>query len=176
MAYLPKKNKDFLLKTINSINLKVNDINDICLLKDKEWKYGVKSQKKWFKSNVKPYDIHNLFYIQKKLVGYTLLRKRTFQNKKNSNASYLLLDTLIIDNKYRGLKLSDFIMLYNNLTIKQSKLFSLLFCNNRLVKYYENFSWQKLNEYIIADCSKPSNVMVFNKTRLKEKSIFYINK
>ena len=82
MAYLLKKNKDFLLKTINSINLKANDINDICLLKDKEWKYGVKSQKKWFKSNVKPYDIHNLFYIQKKLVGYTLLRKRTFQNKK----------------------------------------------------------------------------------------------
>ena len=67
-------------------------------------------------------------------------------------------------------------MLYNNLTIKQSKLFSLLFCNNRLVKYYENFIWQKLNEYIIADYSKPSNVMVFNKTRLKEKSIFYINK
>ena len=67
---------EFKLKSIFSNKLKENDIKKICLLKDKEWKYGFKKQIKWFEKYVKNQDIHNLLYHKSKLIGYTLLRKR----------------------------------------------------------------------------------------------------
>ena len=60
-----------------SSKLTNNEIKKICLLKDKQWKFGINSQLKWFKNNIKKFDLHSLFYIKSKLVGYTLLRKRT---------------------------------------------------------------------------------------------------
>ena len=76
----PENNK-FSLKSIVSDKLTNKEIKEICLLKDKQWKFGIKSQLKWFKNNIKKYDLHNLFYIKSKLVGYTLLRKRTYEIK-----------------------------------------------------------------------------------------------
>ena len=65
------------LISIISLNLTRIQIKSICELKEKEWKFGINSQIKWFKKNIKKNDIHNLFYIKSKLIGYTLLRKRT---------------------------------------------------------------------------------------------------
>ena len=76
LAY-PTENNHFSLKSIVSDKLTNNEIKQICLLKDKQWKFGIKSQLEWFKNNIKKFDFHNLFYIKSKLVGYTLLRKRT---------------------------------------------------------------------------------------------------
>ena len=76
LTYHPKNN-NFCLKSIVSSKLTNNEIKQICLLKDKQWKFGIKSQLKWFKNNIKKFDLHNLFYIKSKLAGYTLLRKRT---------------------------------------------------------------------------------------------------
>ena len=70
------ENNNFCLKSIVSSKLTNNEIKQICLLKDKQWKFGIKSQLKWFKNNIKKYDFHNLMYIESKLSGYTLLRKR----------------------------------------------------------------------------------------------------
>mgnify|MGYP007000295331 len=72
----------YILKSVISEKLTKKEIREICLLKDKQWKFGIKSQLIWFKNNVKNYDIHNMFYIKSKHVGYTLLRKRTCENKK----------------------------------------------------------------------------------------------
>ena len=71
------ENNNFCLKSIVSSKLTNNEIKQICSLKNKQWKFGIKSQLKWFKNNIKKFDLHNLFYIKSKLVGYTLLRKRT---------------------------------------------------------------------------------------------------
>ena len=81
-----------------SSKLTNNEIKKICLLKDKQWKFGINSQLKWFKNNIKKFDLHSLFYIKSKLVGYTLLRKRTskIENLKK-NIHYLLFDTLAAD-------------------------------------------------------------------------------
>ena len=57
---------------------KKNDIQNICKLKNSHWKYGIKSQLKWFQMNMKDKDIHNLAYMKRKLVGYVSLRKRSF--------------------------------------------------------------------------------------------------
>jgi len=74
---------NFTLTSINSSKLSKEQIKLICELKDKQWKFGIKSQISWYNKNIKQKDIHNLFFIKSKLIGYTLLRKRTCIIKKN---------------------------------------------------------------------------------------------
>ena len=177
LTYCPENN-NFCLKSIVSSKLTNNEIKQICLLKDKQWKFGIKSQLKYFKNNIKKFDLHNLFYIKSKLAGYTLLRKRTckIENFKK-NIHYLLFDTLVIDKKYRGMKLSDLLMSFNNTIIKLSGFSSFLICSNELVSFYKKNNWTKLNnkDFSVIDHSFSSNGMVFNKKEDFKKFIFYIN-
>tara|TARA_Y100000992_G_C21140183_1_gene430987 strand:- start:328 stop:588 length:261 start_codon:yes stop_codon:yes gene_type:complete len=72
----------YRLFSVSTYELKNNQIKEICVLKNQQWKFGIKSQIKWFKKNIKKNDIHNLFYLKSKLIGYTVLRKRTYKIKK----------------------------------------------------------------------------------------------
>ena len=174
-----KKNNKYILKSIISEKLNNKEIKEICLLKDKQWKFGIKSQLKWFKKNIEKYDLHNLFYIKSKLVGYTLLRKRTFEiNNLDKNNKYLLFDTLVIDKKYREMKLSNLLMSFNNIIIIQSGFFSFLVCEDKLVNFYKKNNWKKLNKRLfkIKDYPFSLNGMIFNKSNLYKKCFFYINK
>ena len=174
----PENNK-FSLKSIVSDKLTNKEIKEICLLKDKQWKFGIKSQLKWFKNNIKKYDLHNLFYIKSKLVGYTLLRKRTYEIKDlTKKTNYLLFDTLVIDKKYRGMKLSNLLMSFNNIIIKQSGFFSFLICSDELVSFYKKNNWKRLNKKIfnIADHPFSSNGMIFNKKTVQKKIFYFINR
>ena len=172
------ENKNFCLKSIVSNKLTNNEIKQICLLKDKQWKFGINSQLKYFKNNIKKYDLHTLFYIKSKLVGYTLLRKRTskIENLKKKKY-YFLFDALVIDKKYRGMKLSNLLMTFNNTIIKQSGFSSFLICSNELVSFYKKNNWTKLKnkEFSLLDHSFSSNAMVFNKKIFKKKTFYYIN-
>ena len=59
-----------------------------------------KFQLDWFRKNIKKNDLHNLLFYNKKLIGYNVLKKRTlYINKIKKN--YFLLDTLIIDKKFK---------------------------------------------------------------------------
>ena len=175
---LTKKN-NFLLKSITTSKLSNNEIKQICLLKDSKWKFGINSQFKWFKNNVKKFDLHNLFYIKSKLVGYTLLRKRTckIKNLKNNN-HYLLFDTLVIDKKFRGMKLSNLLMSFNNMIIKLSGFSSFLICSNKLIDFYKKNNWNKLNnkKFNLENHPFSSNGMFFNKKKIKKKIFYFINK
>ena len=171
--------KEYNLKSIITKKLLDREIKEICLLKDKEWGFGIKSQIKWFRNNVKKYDINNLLYLKSKLVGYTLLRKRTYKLKNSSKKNkYLLFDTLIIDKKYRRRRLSNLIMNFNNLIIKELGFFSFLICKDEMVKFYIKNEWKKLNnkKFSIMDYPFSSNGMIFNILKLNKKYIFYINK
>jgi len=173
------ENNKYSLKSIISDKLVNKEIKEICLLKDKHWKFGIKSQLKWFKNNVKKYDLHNLFHIKSRLVGYTLLRKRTFEIKSlNKKTQYLLFDTLVIDKNHRGMKLSNLLMNFNNTIIKQSGFSSFLICNDELVDFYKKNNWKILNKkfFSIADYDFSSNAMIFNESNIYKKFTFYINK
>ena len=172
------ENSKFSLRSVVSNKLKSKEIKEICLLKDKQWRFGLKSQFKWFTNNIKKYDLHNLFYIRSELVGYTLLRKRTFIIKNsNKKKNYLLFDTLIIDKKYRGMNFSDLLMRFNNAIINQSGFFSFLICKDELISFYKRNQWKKLNKlmFSIKDHPFSSNGMVFNKKIMHKKISFYIN-
>ena len=166
--------------SIISSKLKSNQIKSICLLKDEQWKFGIKSQMEWYKKNIKKNDIHNLLYIKSKLVGYTLLRKRTCEIRSlNKRINYFLFDTLIIDKKYRGKNLSNLLMSFNNTIINQSGYFSFLICKKEFVSFYKKNKWIKLNDKNIkvVDSLFSTNGMIFNnKESNKKKYYFYLNK
>ena len=61
LTYCPENN-NFCLKSIVSSKLTKNEIKQICLLKDKQWKFGIKSQLKYFKNNIKKFDLANIFH------------------------------------------------------------------------------------------------------------------
>ena len=190
------ENKKYILKSITSDKLTNKEINEICVLKDKEWTFGIKGQLAWFKNNIKKYDLHNFFYFKSKLVGYTLLRKRTFEVKKSNKEAYylvleqkfkrgedkktkyLLFDTLVIDKKFRGKNLSKLLMSFNNIIIKQSGLFSFLICEDKLVNYYIKNNWKKLKKEIFKIIDPPfnGNGMIFNKPNFNRKGFFHIKK
>ena len=190
------RNKNYILKSIISAKLTNKEIKEICLLKDKEWTFGIKGQLAWFKNNIKKNDLHNFFYLKSKLVGYTLLRKRTYEIKKSNKEAYylvleqkfkrgedkktkyLLFDTLVIDKKYRGKNLSKLLMNFNNIIIKESGLFSFLICEDKLVNYYIKNKWKKLNKKVFKIIDPPftGNGMIYNKSNFNKKGFFYINK
>ena len=89
-----------ILKSEKTKKLNKKLILSICKLKDSHWKNGLKSQKKYFKIITKSEDLNNLVFFNKKLVGYTLLRKRKFGTKINKK-NYFHFDTLIVDKNYR---------------------------------------------------------------------------
>jgi len=159
-------------KSVKTKNLSQIQIKEICNLKNLEWKFGIKSQLKFFKNSIKPEDVHNCFYLKKKLIGYTLLRNRKFfiENKKSN---YFLFDTLIIRKSLRKNNLSSLMMLFNNNIILESKKTSFLICKNKMVKFYEKFFWvkEKKINFKIIDRNFNSNGMFFNLNTLQSKKL-----
>ena len=173
------KNVILILRSISSKKLKKNQVKEICFLKNKEWKFGIRSQIKWFENNVKKNDLHNLLYIKSKLIGYTLLRKRTYKIKNSMRKkNYLLFDTLIIDKKYRKNKYSSVLMNFNNRIIRKKGLFSFLVCKKRLIKFYERNGWKRINrkKVELTDHKFSFYGMIFNNKKINEKYFLNITK
>ena len=129
----------YTLITIKKKNISDYIKRQICLLKNSHWDYGLKEQIYWFDENINEQDDHNIMTINKEIIGYTCLREKKFLD---SNEKYLLFDTFIIDSKSRGQGLASTMMKYNNIKIKQSKKISILYCNEKLVKFYNKFKWK----------------------------------
>ena len=97
-----------MIKVLKLKDLKKKIINQIFLLKNTHWKSNIKSQKNWFKKNIKKNDLHIVLF-KEKIIGYNLLRKRSLEilnlkNKKLKNQKYYYFDTLIVNKKYRKMK------------------------------------------------------------------------
>ena len=167
-----------IFRSIVTKKLSKKEIKKICSLKDKQWRFGIKSQIKWFEDNVKKNDYHNLFYVKSKLVGYTLLRKRTcLIGNLNKKDKYILFDTMVIDKSYRKKKLSNLLMNFNNKVIKKLGFFSFLICKDELVNFYFKNKWKILHKkkFFIADKLHSLNGMIYNKLHLDKKTVFYTN-
>jgi hypothetical protein len=133
--------KSFIKKDLNAKLIK-----DICILKKQEWKFGMRSQLNFFNKNTKKNDIHNLFFLKKELIGYTVLKINpkdiSFLREKKK---FILLDTFIIKKKYRKLQLGNILMHYNNNKIIALKLPAFLMCNKKITQFYKNNYWEIKN-------------------------------
>ena len=147
--------------------LKRIEIKKILILKDSFWKYSIKSQKEWFKENVRNKDLHNLLFLNKKLIGYTLLRLRKIKNLKNL---YFLLDTMIIKKELRKKKYGELLMKFNNHIINKNNKLGFLVCKKKEIKFYKKFKWKILNKnrFKSNNTKKISYGMIFN-NKLKKK-------
>ena len=169
---------EYLLLSKKTKQLKKKEIHNICKLKNSHWNYSFKSNLAWFKKNIKSYDIHNLVYYNSKLIGYTLLRIRTFYSG-NIKKKYLNFDTLIVEKKHRNKGVSHFLMKLNDQVIKENNKISFLICSNNLIRFYKKFGWRIMPKKIfsIVDHSFDSNGMYFNSKVLnKNKYIFFLYK
>ena len=170
------------LNSLNLKQLKKKDILSICKLKNEQWKYGLKSNLRWFKKNIKKNDIHNLLFLNKKLIGYTLLRKRKAVIKKKNKVkiiNYLYFDTLIIKKNFRKKSYSKILMNINSKKIIKKKLHSFLICSKKATNYYKKFGWTILDQkkFNLMDHKSSKIGMTFNKKyKLKNfKFFYYIN-
>ena len=164
------------LKSVKTKYLTKIIILKICELKNSHWKKGINSQINFFKKNCKPNDVNNLLYFNKNLIGYTLLRKRKFyENFKIKN--YFYFDTLIINKRFRDLRLSVFLMIFNNYIIKRNNFNSFLICEKKLIKFYKKFNWKLENKKKIKinNLKKNKNVMSYNyKKKISKKILLNI--
>ena len=55
-----------VIKKTNRLNR--SELKKILIIKNSFWKFGLNSQKKWFKQNVRPFDYNFLFYLGKNLL------------------------------------------------------------------------------------------------------------
>ena len=100
-------------------NLNKLKIDKICKLKKQNYSaWNLKSQKIWFKKNIKKNNIHNMIFIKNKLIGYNCLRGYYYKKK----LIFYLFDTIIVDKKFRNLGISKFIMSKSNEIIKKKFL------------------------------------------------------
>jgi len=149
------------LLSIKTNNLSKKMLRDILLLKKTHYKYSFESQLKHFKKNYKKNDLHNLLLYNKKLIGYTALRRTKIKlNKKLIHI--FLFDALIIKNKFRKLLFSSILMNFNNYIIKKNKKISTLKCNINMVAFYQKFGWLKKNIKIKSISNDNKKNMFFN--------------
>ena len=137
------------------------EIKKILILKNSFWKFGIKSQKKWFKENVKKRDVHNFLFLNSKLIGYTLLRLRKIKNLKNF---YFLLDTMIIKKELRKKRYGKLLMKFNNDIISKNKKIGFLVCKKKEIEFYKKFNWKNLSKrkYKLSNMNSIQYGMVFN--------------
>jgi len=169
--------KEFLFKSKLTKKLNKKEIFSICKLKNTHWIYGVRSQINWFYANIKANDIHNLAYLKKKLVGYGLLRKRSFL-LKSKIFSYLYYDTLIVSKKHRELKIGQKLSNLIVKVIKKSKLHSILLSEKKIIPFHQKYKWKKViqTKSKIQDhkYSKKLSIMCFNRSeKISKKNIKY---
>ena len=160
-----KKISFLAFKSRFSKDLSIKEINDICKLKNQKWKFGIQSQKNWFNNNIKKNDIHNLLYINSNLAGYTSLRKKIYNlSQSTKKLKYILFDTFIIEKNFKNKKLSNFLMDFNKMIIKQNNIISILLCEKILVGYYKKRGWLKVKKGVInlRITSNKSNIMFYN--------------
>ena len=164
-------------KKTNQLNKK--HLFQIFNLKDEKWKFGTNSQKKFFKKNIKSFDIHNFIYKSKKkteLIGYTCFRLRNILLLEKK-FDYLLLDTIVIGKKYRKKNYGQKLMKFNNKIIKKNKMPSFLFCNNKNAKFFRLFGWQlvpsKTYKFLGKNIKKQFCMSFNNKMIIKKKQILF---
>ena len=157
--------KELKLVSIKTKNLNKKLIEQIIVLKNTHWKYSLKSQLEFFNKNIKNEDLHNLLIINKKIIGYTLLRSEKIKLKKLKK-NYFLFDTLILNKSYRKSGLAVILMNFNNYIIKKHKRSAILVCDKKVRSFYTKFGWKQTTKknklFTNFNLNKPKQYFSYN--------------
>ena len=149
---------------VKTKNLSIKQINKICKIKMQKWKFNFKSQKKFLLKNYDLDDIHQMVLIKDKIVGYNCLKFI-----KNLNKTIIIFDSLIIDKNYRGMGISNMILLSSINEIKNKKKQCYLYSDKSLQKYYEKFGWVRIDKKNIKIARKNNMILMKFQSKLLKK-------
>ncbi len=149
---------------VKTKNLSIKQINKICKIKMQKWKFNFKSQKKFLLKNYDLDDIHQMVLIKDKIVGYNCLKFI-----KNLNKTIIIFDSLIIDKNYRGMGISNMILLSSINEIKNKKKQCYLYSDKSLQKYYEKFGWVRIDKKNIKIVRKNNMILMKFQSKLSKK-------
>ena len=149
---------------VKTKNLSIKQINKICKIKMQKWKFNFKSQKKFLLKNYDLDDIHQMVLIKDKIVGYNCLKFI-----KNLNKTIIIFDSLIIDKNYRGMGISNMILLSSINEIKNKKKQCYLYSDKSLQKYYEKFGWVRIDKKNIKIVIKNNMILMKFQSKLSKK-------
>lgn len=162
------ENTNFILKSLYSKDLDKNLLIKISNLKNQRWKFGKKSQLDFLKKNYSKLDLHNLFFFNNRLIGYTTLKESYFYNFDKqqllNKKKCLIFDTFIIHQNYQKMNLSEILMSFNKSLIYKLNLPSFLVCSDDLFKFYNKNGWlnKKDKRIILSDKFKNLNLFSLN--------------
>ena len=176
LKMLLKKFKLFKYKISLTKNLKKKQIREICKIKNKHWKFSMKSQIEWFKKNSFPNDIHYQIYQKNMLIGYLHLGTRSLENFKRNNNKYILFRNLIVDKNFRSRGISKKIMNFANKYISSRKKIGFLICKKKLIYFYKKHKWKfyPKKNFILNDHShQKMSFMFYNLKFIKKFKLSY---
>ena len=134
-------------KIIKNKNINNKQIEDISRLKDSFWKYGLKSQKKFLKSNNKSNDLHILAFKEKKIIGYVNLKiKKLRKNSVNKESQFFLFDGFIVDKSFRNMQIGQNLIEICKNKSRKRKMPILLLCKKSILGFYENFNFKIISK------------------------------
>jgi predicted GNAT family N-acyltransferase len=132
------------IQAIEHTNISVKLLNEICQLKQNSWPYPISEQKKYIRKIAKKKDLHICLSNKSSLIGYTFLQKKKINIKLEK---FVLLDTIIIKNKFQGKGFSKLLMNFNNFIIlRKMKSNGMLVCKKSYLYFYKKFGWEIVKE------------------------------
>ena len=163
-------NRKITYKSLTTKKLTSQYKKKILQLKIQHYKYTYSKQLLWFKNEIKQNDLHNIIFYNKKLIGYTCLRKKKYLSTENQFKKNLIFDTCVIDNRYRGLGFGAMLMKFNNKIIKKSKKPAFLLCKKNLISFYKKFKWEKISKKKISFMDHDTKNLNFMCKNFKKRS------
>ena len=149
-----------MLKILVKSNLNEKEKKGVLKLKNQFWSFGLIEQKKWFKNNIKKKDIHIFFQKKNNIIAYNCLRI-----KKINKFSFLLLDTIIVDKKFKKSGYGGCLLDINkSISISKGKPIFLK-TNLQTKSFYEEFAFKLI--------MKKRNFFYFTFNNNEKKNNFY---
>lgn len=130
-------------KIFKNKNIKNNQILSISKLKDSFWRYGIKNQKIFLRSNTNANDLHILAYKNKEIVGYVNLKIKLFKKNDNTKKNkFFLFDGFIVDKRFREINIGRNIIKISKKKSKLLKMPILLLCKRSIMPFYKKLNFK----------------------------------
>lgn len=136
------------------------DLDEVIIIKSKQWPYSYHEQLEWMTKNLKDTDIHVVLIKDEKNVGYLNLIDINIIVNNNLTKAFGIGNVCAVS---RGQGFGYELMKLVNKYIIQSKNIGLLFCKEPLLKFYHKLDWSRLENKNFKVVDKGLEAMIFNR-------------
>mgnify|MGYP000150308679 FL=1 len=151
----------FSIKSFRHDQITSTIIDEIIKVKSVAWNFDYAAQKDWIKNNLKDTDIHLLLFQKEKVIAYLNLIELDIKVDVLDYKAYGIGNVCALE-KGRGWG-KELIVQTNKYLIKKDKV-GLLFCREKLIKFYHKNDWVIVNNNQLTLLKKDIEIftMMFN--------------